>query len=158
MEVSSLKNLLRVSGLLHFCQLFAAPFVESSLLKWKEEFAKLSPVNVWTFKVMMMGIMIYAVGAGVVVVWAAEEIAKGGRLAAAFSGFLCVTWIYRGLIQILLYSRIWPGGWKARSFHYFLCLLCAFLAVVYGIAWVSGISFHFADDPYLLRAQAGGEI
>lgn len=140
MDVSFLKNLLLVSGFLHFCQLPAAPFVEANVLKWKEDLAKLSPVNVWTFKVMMMGIMIYVAGAGVVVVCAAEEIAKGGRLAAAFSGFLCVTWIYRGLVQLLLYSRIWPGGWKARSFHYFLCILCAFLAAAYGIVWYSGMT------------------
>lgn len=137
-EIFSLKNLLLVAGLLHFTQL-PAVFMAPKMLNWKEDLAQLIPINRWIFKVIGGGIMFYALGSGVVVVCAAEEIAKGGGLATAFSGFLCLSWIYRGGVQVFLYSRIWPEGWLAKISHYFMSALFAFLTVVYGIAFFSGL-------------------
>ncbi len=126
----SLQNLLFLAGLLHFCQvpaMIAAP----RMLGWAEDLAKLQVMNRRIVQVMGLAIMIVVLGMGVVVMVGAGDLAAGGPLAAGVCAFLGVFWLYRDVVQIGLYRRIWPGGVVGRLSHYGLCVLFFFLAAAY---------------------------
>jgi hypothetical protein len=136
-DVVSSANLVFLAGLLHFCQI-PAMMVAPKMLKWKEDLSQLSPINQWIFRVIAGGIMLAVFGLGVVVVSAPNEIAEGGKLGMTLCAFLAVFWVYRAVIQIFLYSRIWPGGWLGRLSHYGLCALFLFQTGAYGIVFLEG--------------------
>lgn len=137
-NIWTLKNLFLLAGLLHFMQL-PAMLAAPRMLDWKSDLAKLSPINRRIVQVIGIGIMIMLMGAGAVVVSAPETIAEGGRLATAFCAYLTVVWAYRGAVQIILYSRLWPTGFWGRASHYGLCVLMAFLTGVYFVGFLNGI-------------------
>lgn len=126
----SLQNLLFVTGLLHFCQL-PAMIAAPRMLSWKDDLAKLQTINRQIVKVIGLAIMIVGLGTGIVVMIGAAELAEGGPLAAALLAFLGVFWLYRAIVQIVVYRRIWPGGFMGRLSHYGLCALFSFQAAVY---------------------------
>ena len=121
------------AGLLHFCQV-PAMIVAPRMLGWKEEMAAMSPINRRIVQVMGLAIMLTVLGTGVVVAWGAQEIAAGTPLGAALATFLAVFWTYRAAVQIVVYHRIWPGGFIGRASHYGLCLLFTCLTAVYAAA------------------------
>lgn len=138
MHFFSFRNILFLCGALHFCQL-PAMLVAPKMLGWKEDLAKLTPINGWIFRVIAGGIMITVMGTGALVMVSASEIAMGGHLATALCAFLSVFWIYRGSIQIFLYSKIWLKGMTGRGSHIALSLLFSFQAAVYTVGFIRGI-------------------
>ena len=60
------------------------------------------------------------------------------RLGTALAGFLGLFWLYRALVQFLLYSRIWPAGGLGRLSHHGLCALFTFQSAVYLMAAAAG--------------------
>ncbi len=110
--------------------------VAPKMLRWQEDLSQLTPINRWIFKIIAAGMMFVVIGTGVVVIFSSEELVSGGRLALSFSGFMTALWIFRGSVQIFLYSKIWPDGWRGKISHYSLCALFVFLAGVYGAAFI----------------------
>lgn len=137
-EMLTLKNLVLLAGVLHFCQL-PAMFMAPKMLGWREDLGKLQPINRRIFNVMAGGIMMTVLGLGLVVALAPAEVAGGSRLGTALAAFLGVFWAWRGSVQVFLYSKIWPGGWLGRASHWGLSALFAFLSAVYLAAFVAGV-------------------
>ncbi len=134
----SLENLVFLAGLLQFCQI-PAMLCSPKMLGWEEDLAKLSAINRRIVFVMGGGIILTVVGSGIVVVAASSEIAAGGRLGAALACFLGVLWLYRGSMQVVVYSRIWPGGFLGRLSHHGLVALFTFQSAVYFAAFAAAL-------------------
>jgi hypothetical protein len=129
-QILTVRNLLFVAGLLHFCQV-PAMIVAPRMLGWADDLSKLQPINRRIVKVMGLAIMIVVLGTGVVVMIGCSQLADGGPLAVAFCTFLGVFWLYRGLVQVVLYRRIWPGGVVGQLSHHGLTLLFFALTAAY---------------------------
>lgn len=123
-----------LTGFLHLCQL-PAMVAAPRMLSWSDELGKLTTINRRIVQVMGGGIMLAIQGLGVVVMVAAHEIAAGGRLPIALTAFLSVFWAYRAIVQVTLYSRIWPSNWLGRASHFGLVALFTFETGAY--AWIS---------------------
>jgi uncharacterized protein YjeT (DUF2065 family) len=134
----TLRNLIRLAGLLHFCQIPAMMFAPG-MLGWKEDIAKLSEINRNIVKVIGGAIVLVVIGTGIVVLIGADQLAAGGRLAAAFCAFLGVFWLYRGTVQVTLYAKIWPGGLLGRLSYLGLSLLFFFLTAAYCAAFAAAL-------------------
>lgn len=134
----SLENLVFLAGLLQFCQI-PAMLCSPKMLGWEEDLAKLSTINRRIVFVMGGGIILTVIGSGLVVVSASSEIAAGGRLGSALACFLGVLWLYRGSMQVVVYSRIWPGGWMGRLSHYGLVALFTFQSAVYFLSFATAL-------------------
>lgn len=126
-------NVIFLTGLLHFCQIPAMLFAPV-MLGWKEDLAKLSPINRAICCVMGGGIILTVLGLGVVVAVACDDIAGGNAAGIGLASFLAIFWAYRASIQIFLYSRIWPSGPIGRLSHYGLVALFTFQAGIYSFA------------------------
>lgn len=134
----SIQNLLFVAGLLHFCQvpaMMAAP----SVLGWKEDLATLQVINQRIVKVMGMGVMLMVLGMGVVVMVGAPELAAGGPLATSLCGFLTVFWLFRGVVQAVVYRRVMPQTPVGRFSQYGLTILFFFLTGAYFSGFIAAI-------------------
>lgn len=119
-----------VIGLLHFCQI-PGMMMAPRMLAWKDDLAKLQPINRRIVKVIGVSIMIVVLGMGVVVVAGAGDLAAGGPLAVGVCAFLSVLWCFRATVQVTLYRKIWPGGVLGRLSHYGLSFLFYFQAAAY---------------------------
>lgn len=138
LEVVSLENLVWIAGLLQFCQI-PAMIVSPKILRWEDDMAKLSPINRKIVLVIGIAILLVGVGSGMVVVLGAREMVAGGRLGSALCGFLGIFWLYRAIVQVFVYSGIWPEGQVARLSHYGLTALFTFQASVYLMACVATV-------------------
>lgn len=116
-EALTLENLVFLAGLLHFVQV-PALLMAPKMLNWQEEFSRLSPINRRIFQMIGLGIMLMTLGAGMVVIIAPDEVAGGGRLGTALCGYLGAVWLFRLIVQITVYARLWPGGLWGRLSHY----------------------------------------
>jgi hypothetical protein len=128
--------LVRVAAGAHFLQL-PAMLLGPRLVKelsFADELAALGPLGARIVRVMALGIMLCVFGLGVVVLLAAESVARGGRLGAGLAIFLGSFWSWRALVQLRVYARLWPSSALGRLTHVGLCLLftgqgAAFFAV-----------------------------
>lgn len=116
-----------------------AMLMAPKMLGWKEDLAKLQPINRAIVIVLGIGMSIVIVGSGIVVMVGCHEIAKGSTLGLALACFLAVVWTYRGSIQIVLYRKIWPKGWLGQFSHIGLGVLFVFQAVVYWSVFFIGL-------------------
>jgi hypothetical protein len=132
----TLARLVRLAGILHFCQV-PAMMVAPQMLGWKEDLAKMQTINRRIFGVIAAAIVLTVLGLGLVVALAADQVVNGSLLGEGLAAFLAVFWAYRFLVQVVLYSKIWPGGWLGKASHYGLTLLFAFLASAYAVAFAS---------------------
>jgi hypothetical protein len=135
MQLLSLRNFVWLAGLLQFCQI-PAMIASPKMLNWKEDLAKLSPINRNIVLVIGAAIVLTGVGLGVVVVVGATEMVGGGRLGTALCGFLGVFWLYRDAVQVFIYRKIWPKGGMGTLSHCGLTALFTFQAAVYLTAFV----------------------
>jgi hypothetical protein len=138
LQLLTLRNLVFLAGLLHFCQI-PAMMMAPRMLGWKEDLAKLSVINRRIVMVIGVAIMLVGVGTGIVVACSADNMVAGTRLAAGFSAFLAVFWGYRGTVQVALYLRIWPRGFLGVVSNYGLVALFGFLTLVYFAAFVANL-------------------
>ncbi|MBI4054777.1 MAG: hypothetical protein HY402_01440 [Elusimicrobia bacterium] len=134
----SLEDLLFLAGMLHFLNV-PAMLLAPRMLGWREDLAKLAPINRRMVLVMGGGIVLVILGLGTVVAVCSREMAEGGRLGMALSCFLGIFWGYRTFIQVYVYPRIWPGGFLGRLSHFGLVALFPFLSGVYWLAFFSGL-------------------
>lgn len=137
-ELLTLRNLVWTAGLLQFCQI-PAMIAAPKTLGWKEDLARLSPINRNIVRVIGGGIVLAGVGTGVVVVLGATEMVAGGLLGTAFCGFLGFFWLYRLCAQVFLYSKIWPGGVMGTLSRYGLTALFTFQAGAYLAAFAAAM-------------------
>lgn len=137
-QLVSMRNLVFVAGVLHFCQV-PAMLMAPRMLGWKEDLAKLSVINRRIVQVIGIAIVIVGVGTGIVVACAADDLVSGSRLATGFTAFLAFFWGYRAAVQVLLYLRIWVKGLLGTLSNYGLAVLFVFLTAAYLIAFVHNL-------------------
>ena len=141
-EALSLENLVFFAGALHLLQVPAALVFAPRMLNWREDFAKLQPMNRTIFRMLGGGILLASIGAGVVVLVAPAEVAGGGKLGTALCGYLALMWLHRAWIQVFVYSSLWPGGWLGRaSYHGLLASLVAKTGI-YSMVFALGLMKH----------------
>lgn len=128
-----------LTGLSHFCQTASLLF-GPKMLKWREEFSRLSPINWEIFRVLGLGVSLAVAGLGAVVMVAPGEMVSGDRLGIALSAFLSAWWGYRTWVQISLYRGIWPGGWLGRLSYHVVALLLFYLTSSYACFFFVGMS------------------
>lgn len=116
-----------------------AMIMAPKMLGWKEDLGKLQPINRNIFMVLGIGMSLIIVSSGVVVMVGRDEMLNGSLLGVSFACFLALVWTYRGLIQIFLYTRIWPGGRIGKVSHLGLSVLFVFQALVYWICFFTGM-------------------
>jgi hypothetical protein len=136
--VELMEKVVFAAGLLHLCQvpsMFAAP----RMLGWKQDLARLEPINRRIVQVIGAAIMIVVIGLGIVVMAAPGELLTT-RLGAALACFLGVFWLYRAVVQVVLYRRIWPHGRLGRASHYALSLLFFALTAAYFAAFAVNVT------------------
>lgn len=136
-DLITLERLVFWTGFLHLCQLPAMLFAPR-MLDWKRELGSLRPINRRIVQVIGGGIMLVVQGMGVVVMAAPGEIASGERLGNALACFLAVFWAYRAVVQIALYSNIWPANRIGRLSHWGLTALFTFQTGAYALVFVIG--------------------
>lgn len=129
-------KILFIAGALHFCNI-PAMLIAPRMLGWKEDLAKLQEINRRIVYVMGGGIILTILGTGIVVMFDPGQMVKENSVGHALACFLSLFWAYRFIVQVILYSKIWPGGVIGRSSHYGLASLFLFLTLVYGVAfWI----------------------
>ncbi len=135
----TLSGIVFVAGLSQLANL-PAMLIAPKMLGWKDDLAKLQPINRAIVIVLGIGMSIVIVGSGIVVMVGHREMANGSTLGMALACFLAVVWTYRGLIQIVLYTRLWPKGILGRFSHIGLGALFVFQAAIYWVCFLVGIS------------------
>lgn len=151
MDVSSISDWIpTLAALLHFVQL-PAMIKARHVLDWDGEMSRLAPINRWIVRVIGGGIMLCILGLGLVVISAHGRLLDSA-CGAALCVFLAVFWGYRGLVQWLVYSRLWPPG--ERWSHYALEALFAVLVTAYGAAAASVYSNHSSASDVACHAPA----
>jgi hypothetical protein len=116
-----------LAALLHFVQI-PSMFVARRVLDWEEELRRLAPINRRIIAVIAGGILVCVLGLATLVLALHGELLRS-RAGILLCVFLSVFWAYRGVVQFLVYGRIWPAG--ERWSHYALCLLFVVLTAAY---------------------------
>jgi hypothetical protein len=136
MTSALLSKLLFLAGVCHFFQI-PAMLVAPRALGWKDDLPRLRPINRAIVIVLGFGMVLTIVGLGVVVMLSSKELANGGRLANALLCFLVLFWLYRAAVQVVVYTRLWPGN--LRLAHYGLMVLFFSLTSVYAVVFFYGV-------------------
>jgi hypothetical protein len=110
--------------------------VMSRMLGWRADLAKLTDLNRRIVAVIGLAIVIVMCGLGVVVMAAADELARGGRLAASVTAFLAVFLGYRAAVQWLVYGPLWSSSRRGKASHRALGILFSLQALAYATACV----------------------
>jgi hypothetical protein len=135
LDLSNFVFLVGLSQMANIPAMMLAP----KMLGWKEDLGKLRPINRAIVIVLGIGMSLIIVGTGIVVMVGKDELVNGSLLGISLSCFLAVVWTYRGLIQILVYPRIWPRGGISRMSHFGLMGLFVFQFLAYWILFVKGV-------------------
>lgn len=132
-------QILLAAGLGHFLVL-AASFQVPARLGWKEELARLRPLNrklMWTyggFTVMTI------VAFGVMTLLLRDEMLRGDKAAVALAAFIGVYWAARIGVDLFYFEHgDWPKGRQFVVGHALLLLLFAFLTATYAVVAVRGV-------------------
>lgn len=116
--------------------LVLASFGVPLVLKWKEDFGKLSALNraiFWTYGAYIASTN---TAMGLLSVWKAEWLLSRTGLAACVCGFIGAWWGVRLLIQLFCFRRHSPRGWFYQTADIGFTCLFIYLAVVYvKLAW-----------------------
>ena len=124
-------KLLWLAGLGHFIVLVAS-FQVPARMHWREDLAKLMPVNrklMWTYGVF---IVLTIVAFGALTVALHDELLRGDRAALGLATFIGGFWLTRIVIDFAWQTHAdWPVGWRFVVAHVLLVLLFVALAATY---------------------------
>lgn len=123
--------LLWLAGAGHFCVLVAS-FQVPTRMRWKEDLAKLMPVNrklMWTYGVF---IVMTIVAFGMLTVFLHNELLRGDRAALGLAAFIGVFWTARVVMDFAYHTHAdWPRGMRFVVAHVLLMTLFIALATTY---------------------------
>lgn len=126
----SLEAWLRIAGALQLTQL-PLMSIAARKLGWHAELDRLSPVNQRLFGAIGLGIVIYVMGTGVIVIVHAHDLATTG-LGVALCVLQAAAWTARVGQQLLRIRALIPPG--ARAFSRIATAVYASLALIYDLA------------------------
>ena len=120
--------LLWLAGIGHFMVLVAS-FQVPARLRWKEDLAKLLPVNrklMWTYGVF---IVLTIISLGTLTLTLHAELLRGDRAALGLATFIGVFWMTRIVIDFTYHTHAdWPRGARFVVAHVLLTTLFVALA------------------------------
>jgi hypothetical protein len=130
----SLETCLRIAGVLQLTQL-PLMSIAARKLGWHAELSRLSRVNQRLFGAIGLGIVIYVMGTGVIVIAYAHAMTTTD-LGVALCVLQAVAWTARVSQQLLRIRRLIPA--EARPFSRIATAVYASLALLYGVvvAWL----------------------
>lgn len=128
-----------LAGIGHFCVL-GASFQVPRRLDWKNELARLRPLNrklMWTYGAFTV---LTIVAFGVLTLALHDEMLRGDRAALGLASFIGVYWVARIGVDALYFEHAdWPEGREFVVGHALLTALFAALAATYlGLLVVHG--------------------
>jgi hypothetical protein len=131
----SLEICLRIAGALQLTQL-PLMFIAARKLGWHAELRRLSPANQRLFNAIGMGIVIYVMGTGLIVIAYPHAITTT-KLGSALCVLQAVAWTARVSQQLFRIRQLIPP--EARPFSRIATSVYASLALLYGVivAWLS---------------------
>jgi len=125
LKVAALGSTLQIPGMI----------LANRVLSWREDLAKLAPVNRRIMVVIALTIVGVVQALGAISYTCSQEIMGGSRTGLAVVLLAFCLWTYRLGIQLFCYSSIWPRN--HRLSHWGLCALFATLAGAYGLVLVA---------------------
>ena len=133
-------DLIRLAGLAHFGILIASAMVPAKL-NWKEELARLSPLQRQMYWIYGAYIVLCIVAFGLISLILPEELISGDPLANAVCLLIAVFWGGRLALQPFMkvkpiLGRVW---WMHVGYHT-LTLAFLFMTAVYG--WAAWVGFN----------------
>jgi alginate O-acetyltransferase complex protein AlgI len=125
--------LLWLAGAGHFL-ILAASFQVPARLRWKEDLAKLMPLNRKLLWVQSSFTVLTIIAFGTMTLALHHEIMRGDKAATVLAIFIAVYWTARIGVDAFYFSHDdWPAGNQFVVGHALLTLLFVFLAVTYWI-------------------------
>lgn len=104
------------------------------VLGWREDLARLRPLNRQIFWTYSGYILCTNLGMAVLATFAPGWLLSGTSLAAAVSGYICVYWGARFVIQFVYYDRSdAPSGALYEFAHYAFAAIFLYLTIVFGV-------------------------
>ena len=132
MNIESLFNIaLWLAGIGHFC-ILGASFQVPHRLNWKEDLAKLRPLNrklMWTYGTFTVGTIVCF---GILTLVLHTELLRGDRAAMGLASLIGLFWTSRLLVDFFYFSHDdWPQGKMLAVGHFLLTSLFVALAATY---------------------------
>lgn len=125
---------LKVAGL-GLIVLAAAHFAFPRRFHWREELARLSPLNRQIFRVHVFFIVVVLVLFGTLSLLLADALLAPGPLAEAVLAGFTLFWALRLYVQLFVYDRaLWRGNRLNTMVHVLFTAFWAYLVAVYGAA------------------------
>jgi hypothetical protein len=104
---------------------------------WKEELARLSPLNRQIFLVHTFFICLVLMLVGSLSLFAPRSLLEKTALAPLVLGGIAGFWAMRLLFQWFVYDRsLWRGNGFNTAMHWLFSALWAYLAAVYAVSWL----------------------
>jgi hypothetical protein len=126
-----LNSMLWLAGIGHFCVSIAS-FQVPVRMHWREDLAKLMPVNrklMWTYGGF---IVLTIVAFGALTLALHDELLRGDRAALGLAAFIGVFWFMRLVMDFTVHTHAdWPAGKGFVVAHVMLVLLFSALAATY---------------------------
>lgn len=133
-----LRTLIWLGGWLHL-MLVVVNLGVPLVLDYRNEFAKLRPFIRKLFWTYGGFILLANLGFGVMTLAGVDDIVRGTRLGAAFTGFVAVYWGVRLIVGYAYFDwKDFPHTGPLKVARHLLDLLFVFLVAVYGYACVRG--------------------
>jgi hypothetical protein len=134
MTTETLEWIVRVAGIGHFAIAAASAGVPSAL-GWREDVAKLKPINRQIFYTYAGYILTINLLFGVIATFGAALLVDRTQLAACVTGFIAAYWGVRVLLQFAYYDRkSTPKGLKYTVGEAVFVTLFAALTIVFAYA------------------------
>ena len=128
-----------LAGVAHFGMVAVGALVPRTF-GWKDDLARLTPMNRRLFWVYGLFIVMTNVGFGVVSLVYPVEIAAGKGVADAFALLLGLYWTVRLVVQLFVFRKEWmPGGVAGFLARHFLGVVILLMAVVYLASFARGV-------------------
>lgn len=125
---------LRIAGGL-LLALASAHITFPKRFRWKEELARLSPLNRQMFLVHVFFIVLILVMLGVCSLFFADALLQPGPLSRVFLTGVTLFWLCRLFVQLFVYDRsLWRGNRLNLTIHVLLSCLWVYLIVTYAMA------------------------
>jgi hypothetical protein len=131
--------LIRIAGVGHFA-VAAASMGAPKVLKWREELARLSPLNRQIFSTYAGYVLTINLLFGVLAVAAPHWLTDHSPLAAAVCGFIFAYWAVRLVLQFVYYDGAQkPPGLRFKIAEVVFVLHFAYFTAVFGYAAVRNL-------------------
>lgn len=104
--------------------------------RWREDAAKLTPLNRQIFHVHCFFVCLAVAMMGMLALASPETLLERSRLAMQVSGGIALFWLIRLVVQFFVYERAhWRGKGLETAAHIFFAGLWAYYVAIFGAVW-----------------------